>query len=132
MRYQKQCPKNVVKNMLSKKTCCQKHAVQEEKEAGDHRADCLWHIVQECRHIVFNLAHVSLAKSLTGVLPIDRVLAYIVFTLSGSSRIVRKWVRGKQEHDLVGQRATAILHKAGYIYQVMLKKDKDEPHNLTS
>ena len=123
MRYQKQCPKNVVKNMLSKKTCCQKHAVQEEKEAGDHRADCLWHIVQECRHIVFNLAHVSLAKSLTGVLPIDRVLAYIVFTLSGSSRIVRKWVRGKQEHDLVGQCATTLLYKAGYIGS-MLKKDK--------
>ena len=122
MRYQKQCPKNVVKNMLSKKACCQKHAVQEEKEAGDHRADCLWHIVQECRHIVFNLAHVSLAKSLTGVLPIDRVLAYIVFTLSGS-RMVRKWVRGKQEHDLVGQRATTLVHKAGYI-RFMLKKDK--------
>ena len=55
------------KHALSK-TYCQKHAVQDKKEAGDHKADCLWHIVQECRHIVFNLAHVSLAKSLTGVL----------------------------------------------------------------
>ena len=50
------------KHALSK-TYCQKQAVQDEKEAGNHKADCLWHIVQECRHIVFNLAHVSLAKS---------------------------------------------------------------------
>ena len=96
MRYQKQCPKNVVKNMLSKKTCCQKHAVQDEKEAGDHRADCLWHIVQECRHIVFNLARMSLAKSLTGVLPIDRVSAVGIYCL----HIVRQ----QQDGEEVGER----------------------------
>ena len=34
-----------------------KSAFKDQWEAGDHRTDCVRHIVSLCRHIVFNLAY---------------------------------------------------------------------------